>query len=483
MNLPFRKNKKESIGSTARKKRLKAAKKNKSTLRSGPIEREKRKRSNRIKAFIELNDVPNLQIIALVVLFLVGGLLMIFSASAYYAGTGQNIESQIQTEESSDLTFLDENTEEDGIINYEAGDAFFFFKRQIIWIILGTAIGYIFYITPLERLKKASPILLGVGVLMLIYIIPEALFGRTLPDGTTSGLQMPFVEALNGAPRWINLQFTNFQPSEYVKFMFILYIATWLVKKDTEENDTDVQTHFNNVMIPFLTLLGAISVMILMQRDFDTTVIMVLAIMVVYFLSGTSRVHTLGTLAILSSSFIFGVFALMLEGYRKSRVTTFFHIFQNGPNSASEVIRDGGFQVFNGLVGLASGFLFGKGYGESVIKQGYLQEAAYTDSIFSVIGEEFGLFGTLIVTIGFLYFASLGLHVALNAKTKFGALIAAGMTSLIVIQGFLNIAAVAVIIPFGGMPLPFFTYGGSSTIMTLIGVGVILNVSRRQNQK
>ncbi len=417
------------------------------------IKKEKKKRDNFLKEFIKLHGVPNLNIITIAFLFCIGGLLMIFSASAYYAYSDPFIQ-----------------------------DTFFYFKRQLIWIIAGSILGYIFFLIPLETIKKITPMLLGIGALLLLYILPEALFGATTTEGETSGLQMPLVEALNGAPRWINLQVFNLQPSEFVKFAFILYIASWLTKRDIEKYSKDIEIHFKKVVLPFLILLGAISMMILLQRDFDTTVVLVLSILTVYFVSGTSAVHTLGSISILASSFIFGIFALFLEGYRRARVETFFHIFQHGPNSAPEIIQEGGFQVFNGLVGLASGWIIGNGYGESVIKQGYLQQAAYTDSIFSVIGEEFGFLGTILVTIGFLYFASVGLNIAKNANSRFGALVAVGMTSLIVIQGFLNIAAVAVLIPFGGMPLPFFTYGGSSTIMTLIGVGVLLNVSKQQNQ-
>src|SRR5690606_10097319 len=119
----------------------------------------------------------------------------------------------------------------------------------------------------------------------------------------------------------------------------------------------------------------------------------------------------------------------------------------------------GAFQVWNGLVGYGSGGIFGNGYAESVIKQGYLQEAAYTDSIFAIIGDEFGFVGSLFIILAFLLIASIGFKIATEAKTKFNALLAVGMTTLIVLQALLNIAAVLVIIPFGGMPLPFFTYG------------------------
>ena len=378
---------------------------------------------------------------------------MIFSASAYYAYSDPNIQ-----------------------------DTFFYFKRQLIFIIIGSILGYVFFLLPLKIIKKITPYLMGIGVCFLIYILPEALFGQTTSTGEVSGLQMPFVEALNGAPRWINLQFFNFQPSEYVKFIFILYIASWLETNDIKKFNANIKIHFKKVILPFLILLGVVSIMILLQRDFDTTVVIVLSVLSVYFVSGSTGVHTIGSIAILLSSFTFGILALGLEGYRRARVTTFLHIFKNGPQSSPEVIQEGGFQVFNGLVGLASGWLIGNGYGESVIKQGYLQQAAYTDSIFSVIGEEFGLFGTLLVTVGFLFFASNGLDIAKKANTKFGTLVALGITSIIVIQGFLNIAAVTVLIPFGGMPLPFFTYGGSSMIMTLIGTGILLNISKSKNQ-
>jgi cell division protein FtsW len=437
------------------KRKISLDKKNRSLRNKNRSEIKKtgQKRQSILRKFIALNGQPNLSILAIVSLFCLGGLLMVFSASAYYAFSDPAIQ-----------------------------DTFFYFKRQLIWIAAGTVIGYLFFIVPLENLKKWSTIILGVGVLLLLYILPEALFGSTTADGLTSGLQMPLVEALNGAPRWINLQFFYLQPSELVKFAFVIYLAAWLTKDKISKAVKSFNDHFQTVILPFLFILGCISLMIVLQRDFDTTVVLVLSALTVYYVSGSSKVHTLGSIAIVFFTFILGTFALLIEGYRRARIETFFHIFQYGANSQPEVIQEGGFQVFNGLVGLASGWIAGNGYGESVVKQGYLQQAAYTDSIFSVIGEEFGFFGTLLVTIGFLYFASIGFGIAQRASTKFGAFLAVGMTALIVIQGFLNIAAVAVLIPFGGMPLPFFTYGGSSTIMTLICVGVLLNVSKEKNQ-
>jgi cell division protein FtsW len=407
-----------------------------------------------------IHGKPDFQLIIIVTLFLIGGLLMIFSASAYAASSNPLINN----------------------------DTFFYFKKQIQWIILGGFFGYIMYLIPLKTLKKLSPLILAGGIVLLIYILPEALFGKTLinsdGDTLTSGIQMPFVEALNGAPRWINFGFTNLQPSEFVKFGFAIYISAWLTKEanNTLKKNSDLKNHLTQVVLPFLVLLGAVSMLILVQRDFDSTVVLVLSILTIYYVSGTDVLHTVGSLLILLFTLVFGIFALFLEDYRRERVETFWHIFIKGRPADSD-IANSAFQVWHGLVGLGSGGLSGNGYGESVIKQGYLQEAAYTDSIFVVIGDEFGFIGSICIIIGFLYFTSIGFNIAKNAKDRFNALLAVGMTSIIAIQAFLNIAAVLVIIPFGGMPLPFFTYGGSTTISTLLAIGVLLNVSKENNKK
>lgn len=405
---------------------------------------------------------PDLQILFLVVLMLIGGLIMIFSSSAYYAVT-----------------------------KYD--DIFYFFSRQILFIIVGGITGYIFFLLPIESIKKISPILLAVGIVMLIYILPEALFGKTFVDVNnnviTQGIQMPFVDALNGAPRWINLPMINIQPSELVKFAFVIYISAWLTKPErlsrktgSKKNEDHVREHIREVVMPFMILLGLISAMILAQRDFDTTVIMALSILTVYYLSGQDRLHSIGSIFIIISSFIFGFLAMIIEPYRRSRLESWFHIFLYGEPSSRESAAGGAFQVWNGLTGFGSGGFWGNGYGDSVIKQGYIQEAAYTDSIFAVIGDEFGFIGSLLIIIAFLYFAALGFDIARKAKDKFSALTAAGLTALITIQAFLNIAAVQSLIPFGGMPLPFFTYGGSTTIVTLMCIGVLLNISKQKGE-
>jgi cell division protein FtsW len=438
-------------------RRKKGDVRSRSRQKSSVIKREKVNKeiskSDRPGLFYRIHGRPDFNLIVLIILMLLGGVLMIFSASSYYAYTEYN-------------------------------DAFYYFQRQLIWIALGSIGAYIVYLTPMKFIKKISPIMLLGGILILLYIVPEALFGHTFTnaegDIVTSGIQMPLVEALNGATRWLNLGITYLQPSEFVKFALIIYMATWLIKEKKKE--ITLQDHVQTTIIPFLVVLGAVSSLILIQRDFDTTVVLVLAIMSVYYVSGKDRKHSLGTMAILVFAIIFGFIAMNLEEYRRARVETFAHIAIYGKPSEGDAL-EGAFQVYNGLIGFGSGGVFGNGYGNSVIKQGYLQEAAYTDSIYAVIGDEFGLMGSIVVIIGFLHFANLGFNIAKKSKDKFQALTAVGVTSLITIQGLLNIGAVLVVIPFGGMPLPFFTYGGSITIITLSAVGLLLNISKENNRQ
>lgn len=421
---------------------------------------KKGRRSSGPNILKRIHGSPDTNLLMITAVLVIAGLLMVASASFYYGFVEQN-------------------------------DTFYYPKRQILWIIIGVIAAYVVYLLPLDKIKKAGPFLLFGGVLLLLYILPEALFGNTFyaSDGSivTTGIQMPLVEALNGAPRWINLGITYIQPSEFVKIALIIYMSAWLVKDEVQSHEQNLVDHIQKVVIPFLFILGSVSLLILLQRDFDTTVVMALAVLAVYYVSGTQFLHSIGSLVILAFSSVVGVFALLLEGYRRARVDSWLNIFLYGKpkineNGISDAL-DGAFQVWNGLIGVGSGGVSGSGFTESVIKQGYLQEAAYTDSIFVVIGEEFGFIGTIFVILVFIAFASIGFNIAKNSKDKFNALLAIGITSLIVFQALLNIAAVLVVIPFGGMPLPFFTYGGSVTIATLLGVGLLLNVSKENSKQ
>jgi cell division protein FtsW len=398
----------------------------------------------------------NLNMIFLTVLFLVCGLLMIYSASALIAYI------------------------------YQDGDTFFYFKRQIIWIVIGSFLGFIFYNLSPKQLRFIGQLMLIGGFVLLLYLIPEAVFH----------VEFPLVKTLNGATRWIDLKFFDLQPSEFIKFPLVIFTASWLsfpkkipgwiedFKKSNDVVYSSLVAMF--VFFPFI-ILGLVSLLILLERDLDTLVIIVLTFLTIFYVAGTTTQHSLITVFTIIGSLIGGTLAMLLEPYRRARVDAFVDIVTKGQPSSESILSDS-FQVWNGLIAIGSGgiasasIFFGLGYGESKQKLFFLQEAAYTDSIFAIIAEEFGIIGALVVILGFLYFASLGVKIAQNAKDKFSANLAIGLTAWIVIQAFLNIAANLAVIPFGGMPLPFFTYGGSNTIMILIAVGTLLGISKHSSK-
>jgi len=304
---------------------------------------------------------------------------------------------------------------------------------------------------------------------------------------------MPGVVTLNGATRWIRIPGVfDIQPAELAKLAIILFTSFWLTISDNAKNKIEkwIKGYKNNEYLhpilkfcyKFLPLIVVVvtSLLILLERDLDTIVVIVLTFFAISFAASTTKKESRFVLLMLILALIVGVGASIIEPYRRERVQSFVEILVNGE---PENKQGSSFQIWNGLIAIGSGGLFGVGYGESRQKLFFLQEAAYTDSIFAVFGEEFGLLGSLILIFGYFYFMSLGLQIARNAKNKYLALIALGITGWISIQAFLNIAANLAIIPFGGMPLPFFTYGGSNTLVTLMGVGLLLNISKSSNQE
>lgn len=406
----------------------------------------KLKRDNNKKPVVK--GTLNLPLVGLTATFLIAGLLMVFSSSAVLA-----------------------------FVRYE--DTFFFVKRQLLFIFIGVISAFIIYRLKYIHLRVLGKWLLIICTALLLYLLPQALFN----------IEMPGVVTLNGATRWIRLPgLFDIQPAELAKIMIILFASLWLTRN--QKTKLKMEKWINNYkdrefLYPFLKLLyrflllivvGLTGLFILLERDLDTVVIIVLTFFAILYSAGTTKKESRFVVLLLILSIIVGIGASVLEPYRRERVQSYVEILVQGEPSNKQ---GASFQIWNGLIAIGSGGFFGVGYGESRQKLFFLQEAAYTDSIFAVFAEEFGLIGSLILIFGYFYFMSLGLQIARNSQSKFLALIAIGVTAWITIQALLNIAANLAIIPFGGMPLPFFTYGGSSTITTLIGIGLLLNVSRQ----
>lgn len=322
------------------------------------------------------------------------------------------------------------------------GDRYYFFKNQLIWFAIGivscTVVSKINY---KAYYKLALPMLLGSLLLLMLVFLPGI------------GLE------LKGAHRWINLGFTVLQPSEILKITLTVYLAAWLSIKEQAR------------LLAFLMLLSLSVLLVIIEPDLGTALIIAVTATLVYFLSGAP----LRDMAFIFLITIFSVFALIrLEPYRVARLTAFENFDQKNLIASSYHVK----QI---LVALGSGGISGVGFGKSVQKYAYLPEST-TDSIFAIYAEEAGFIGSTILISLFILLTFLGFTISSRAPDLFGKLLSAGIITFMSIQTFINLASQVVLIPLTGIPLPFISYGGSSLIINFISIGILLNISRRQNQ-
>jgi cell division protein FtsW len=320
------------------------------------------------------------------------------------------------------------------------GDKFYFLKQQLIWAAIGVVA---FVVTSLIHYsfweKIALPFFLITVVLLLIVLLPSLGF-RAL-----------------GARRWIDLGILNLQPAELIKLSLTLYLAKVASKSK------GILSYF----IPLVLVTG----LIMLQPDLGTTLVVAIIGLSQIFVSGISLGYFFLALGVGVASTI-GL--ILLSPYRRERLLTFFEVSRD-PLGKSYHIR----QI---LLGLGSGGIFGVGLGASRQKFLFLPESS-TDSIFAVIAEELGLIGGAAVIILFIYFIYKGLKIARNAPDKFSQMVAVGLTAWIGGQAFLNIASMVSLVPLTGIPLPFFSYGGSSLVMILVGCGILLSISKYQTNE
>ncbi len=263
---------------------------------------------------------------------------------------------------------------------------------------------------------------------------------------------------INGARRWIELGPATFQPSELAKLALAVWAAAYLCRRPPPRTLRELSR-------PIGLLLGVFCVLILAEPDLGTAISLVVVLLAVLLVSGTPG----STLASASGIVVaLGLLAIWFEPYRRARIFSFLDPWKD-PQGA-------GFQTVQALISLGSGGPFGVGLGHGVAKINYLPEA-HTDMILGVIGEELGLVGVAAVLAAFIAFAWAGLRVALACKDPFGKRLAVGVVALVSGQAVINLAAVLGLAPLTGIPLPFISYGGSSLVVTLLGVGVLLNIA------
>jgi len=323
-------------------------------------------------------------------------------------------------------------------------DGFYFLKRQGIYAILGfAAMAFAMRIDYNFWRKAAVPILLGCLVLLLAVLIPGI--------GGSAG----------GSSRWIRLPGFSFQPSEFAKIAFIMYMAYSLDKKQ------DKVRFFSSGFLPYMVVLAVMLLLLLKQPDLGSSLTLGAVAMVMLFAAGT-RLSYIFSMILLALPFLY--YAVMHVDYRRRRIMAFLNPWEDPTNT--------GFQIIQSWIAVGTGGIFGQGLGEGKQKLFYLPEA-HTDFIFSVVGEELGFIGIMVIASMFFLLVHRGIRVALYAEDNFGRSLAFGISTLIGLEAFVNIAVVTGIFPTKGLALPFISYGGSSLIITLFAVGILLNISSR----
>lgn len=319
------------------------------------------------------------------------------------------------------------------------GNQFYFIKQQAIWFGVGLCALSAGIFVPIKTWQKLSPFFyLGSIFLLLCVFVP--------------GLG----KSVNGAHRWIYLAGVTLQPVEVVKFAMITFFATWMEK--------------HQKLAPFLFLTLMPVGLLLLQPDLGSALIVIAIAFGIYFLAGAPyRIFlTLGTAGI-----ILLLMVILFSPYRLKRVTTFLNP-DSDPLGAS-------FHIHQITLALGSGGMWGEGIGQSRQKFSYLPEAS-TDSIFAIVAEEVGFAGSLLLICLFLGFLNLGYRIVKKTEPhSFAHLLAGGIFIWLSVQIVLNLSAIVALVPLTGIPLPFFSYGGSALVMVLFVTGIFIGIGRQQN--
>ncbi|MBI4359188.1 MAG: cell division protein FtsW [Candidatus Nealsonbacteria bacterium] len=316
----------------------------------------------------------------------------------------------------------------------------------------GLFLGLIAFLIPLEKIKKISPWIFVFNLFFLVLLISSRL-----------GLN------LVGASRWIGLGPVNFQPSEFLKISLILYLAAWLTRPESSSAAPKVAKKPWDKLspgLPFLFILGLVTLLLAPQPDVGTLSVVASIALVVFFLSGTpwwqnASLWLLGAAAL--------AFLIKIAPYRLNRWLVFLN------PDLDPMGR--GYQLKQALIAIGSGGFLGLGLGLSRQKFGFLPQTI-GDAIFPVFAEEAGFLGALILISVLLIFVWQGFRVSRLNKDKFSQLVGAGLSFWIGFQALTNISSLAGLLPLTGVPLPFVSYGGSHLVAELIGVGILLNISR-----
>ncbi|MBM6860064.1 stage V sporulation protein E [Clostridium saudiense] len=291
-----------------------------------------------------------------------------------------------------------------------------------------------------HKLKKITPYLLigTIPLLIAVFFFPE----------------------VNGAKRWIKLGILSFQPSELTKYVVVMFLAMSIDLKG------DRIKRFWDGLVPYLAVAGFFAGMILLEKNMSIASIIMIVTFIMLFVAGGQIKHLFGI--IFPAMFSLAIFFIFSSDYRRARMLNFIDPWKDAAGD--------GYQLIQSFYALGAGGITGLGLGESRQKILYMPEP-HNDFIFSIIGEELGLVGCLFIVGLFLFLIWRGIRVAMKAKDTYGKLLAVGITSIIAVQAIINIAVVTGSMPVTGVPMPFISYGGTSLVINLMAMGILLNIS------
>jgi cell division protein FtsW len=325
------------------------------------------------------------------------------------------------------------------------GSVWTIFERQVLWMGVGVIALFLSSRMPFERWRQLRVVLLlGTLVLLVAVLAPGV--------GVESG----------GSSRWIGVGLLRIQPSEFMKLALVVFGADLVARRFDRVHETGA------VAFPLVLVTAFAGVLLLAQPDMGTALVLACICFALVYAGGVPM-RTLGRL--LAGTGAVALLVALVEPYRRARLLSFLHPLAQRNGS--------GYQVVQSLVGLGNGHIYGLGLGNGRQKWGLLPNP-HTDFIFSVIGEETGLVGTLIVLGLFVALAFYGLRAATRAPDRFSSLLAVGATAWITFQAVINIGAVIGVLPVTGIPLPFISFGGSSLVITMVAAGILANVAGRE---
>ena len=346
-----------------------------------------------------------------IALLLTIGVVMVYSASSYYA-------------------------------MFTTKDSMYFLKKQLISAVVGVIAMAFMMCFDYHKLKKYT---LAIMIACIPLLLAVFLFKGT-----------------NGAQRWIVIGPLSLQPSEIAKYVVVLFLARGL------ENKGEGVKKFASGIIPYLAVSGFYAAIVLAEKNLSIAGVIMIVTFIVLFAAGGNAKHLFGIVAPVMIAA--ATFFTLSSSYRKDRLLNFIDPWQDP--------ADKGYQLIQSFYALGSGGVTGLGLGQSRQKTLYMPEP-HNDFIFSIIGEELGLIGCIVIITLFVIFVWRGINVAMKARDTYGTLLAIGITSIIAVQSLINIAVVTGSMPVTGVPLPFISYGGSALVINMAAMGILLNISRQ----